>query len=207
MSNYRRNLLVNSYIADGLAFQLCGEDATLTNWIDRIGKKEFVLSNCTLGNKCVCFNGSNSFGKSDVFGWKADSSTIEIVFKLNNGNSYQLLFISPTNNSIAFGLIAGRSCLWSNTSYPYPEITYNDKIKTVSINKNLSYYNLSLVSKVSGDFWYNNSSHTYIGCRKEPNQDFFNGNIYQIRIYNRILSADEIIYNQNIDINKYGIKI
>lgn len=213
MSNYRRNLLVNdklsSYIADGLAFQLCGEDATSTNWIDRIGKKEFILSNCTLGNKCVCFNGTNSFGQSGVFGWNADTSTIEIVFKQNNANNFQLMFISPTANTIAFGAVSGKSCIWvsNNNTHSYPTITYNDKIKTVSINANLSYYNLNSVSKGGIDYWSNNGSHTYIGCRKEPNQDFFNGNIYQIRIYNRLLSAKEILYNQNIDFNKYGITI
>ena len=209
MSMFRRMLMMQqqkSYIKDGLVFQLVGEDATSTNWIDRIGKKEFILSNCTLGNKCVCFNGTNSFGQSGVFGWDADTSTIEIVFKQNNANNYQLMFISPTANTIAFGTTGGKGCLWvSNNPHSYPTITYNDKIKTVSINANLSYYNLNSVSKGGRDYWSNNGSHTYIGCRKEPNQDFFNGNIYQIRIYNRLLTADEIIYNQKIDIKKYGI--
>jgi hypothetical protein len=35
----------------------------------------------------------------------------------------------------------------------------------------------------------------------------FKGDIHAVRVYNRLLTEDEILHNQNIDIQKYNIPI
>ena len=47
-----------------------------------------------------------------------------------------------------------------------------------------------------------------IGGRVDgSNRVTFKGDIHAIRVYNRLLTEDEILYNQNIDIQKYNIAI
>lgn len=210
MSNYRRNLLVNyklnSYIADGLVFQLCGEDATSSNWIDRIGKNNFTLYNCALGDKCVTFNGSSSYGVCVGKDYPYNTSTIEVVVSSSNMSNTQLFFMGKTK-SICIGTYAGNYII-SNAGY----ITYrykinnaNSNIRIVSLNTNLGYENTVKSIANGTDTWSGGNTNMYIGRRSTGN--FFTGNIYQIRIYNRLLTKDEMLHNQHIDINKYGIKI
>lgn len=207
MSNYRRNLLVNSYIADGLAFQLCGEDATSSNWIDRIGKNNFTLYNCMLGDKCVTFNGSSSYGVCVGKDYPYNTSTIEVVVSSSNMSNTQVFFMGKTK-SICIGTYRGDYVISNGT---YTTVKYkinnaNSNIRIVSLNTNLGYENTVKSIANGAEYWLGGDTNMYIGARI-PTAQFFTGNIYQIRIYNRLLTKDEMLHNQHIDINKYGIKI
>lgn len=53
-----------------------------------------------------------------------------------------------------------------------------------------------------------NKSSSRIGGRVDgSNIVTFKGDIHAIRVYNRLLTEDEILHNQNIDIQKYNIPI
>ena len=71
------------------------------------------------------------------------------------------------------------------------------------------------VNGSSADIWNNVGSFsgnttdngTTIGLRYygTNKQNIFKGTIYAIRIYNRILTADEMKHNQRIDNERYGL--
>ncbi len=53
-----------------------------------------------------------------------------------------------------------------------------------------------------------NKTQARIGGRVDgSNIVTFKGDIHAIRVYNRLLTEDEILYNQTIDIKKYNIPI
>ena len=49
------------------------------------------------------------------------------------------------------------------------------------------------------------SGGTYLGMKASDGVYPYNGTVYQIRIYNRKLTSDEILYNQALDMKKYNI--
>lgn len=202
---------IEDYIQKGLVFQLCGEDATEKTWISRIGNKEFTLNNCTLGDMCVIFNGTNSFCQSPIFSYNTSGHTIQFVFKTNNYYSYQIIFLSPVSDSIAAGILTSGGYLWSaNTRHNYPKSNQiNTNIKTVSISEGSYYENETTMTSIGSDYWTANGSYTYIGKRYDgaAGTSFLNGSLYQIRIYDRILEPEEILYNQKLDIGKYNITL
>ena len=53
-------------------------------------------------------------------------------------------------------------------------------------------------------YWEIRSGGTFIGGRT-ASQNLLNGVIYQIRIYNRLLTEAEILANQAIDMARYNI--
>lgn len=211
MSNYRRNLLVNdklsSYIADGLAFQLCGEDATGSNWIDRIGKNNFTLYNCMIGDKCVTFNGSSSYGVCVGKDYPYNTSTIEVVLSSTDLFNVEIIFMGKAN-SISAGTYNNTYVISNNHNLSTRwRINKSDSnTKTISLNYSIGFENKNRLVNGGSEYWSGGDTNMYIGTRNST-ATFFKGNIYQIRIYNRLLSAEEILYNQNIDFNKYGITI
>lgn len=60
------------------------------------------------------------------------------------------------------------------------------------------------MSQRSQDTWFLRTGGTFVGSRS-INNAFFKGTIYQIRIYNRALTQQEIINNQTIDMQRYNI--
>jgi hypothetical protein len=95
----------------------------------------------------------------------------------------------------------------STKSYKLPAGT----LMTTSIKSNLpiiangEYYNeTSSTSRAS----ISNKSLARVGGRVDGSSKVtFKGDIHAIRVYNRLLTEDEILHNQNIDIQKYNIPI
>jgi hypothetical protein len=222
------------YIQNGLIFELDGLDKCQSEnyvWVDKVGGIKYSnigsvieLPNgfyfpgdinsgligdaelpytfdhqyCTL--ECVIYPSipNNAWGPIFSSGdWDSHSRknclTATIANNLNNNSRVKL------STRALDGQLLGYSCncnVFATYSLFVNDYPYINKIKNQLI--------------YDGDKWATANVRTSkIGYRVAAgnNKKFFTGNIYAIRIYNRILTEEEIFHNQNIDIQKYNIPI
>lgn len=198
----------DDYISNGLVFHLDCEDATTSKWIDRKGGIEFAMNNVSIGSDGgVIFSGSSYGYYSENLNFPSSSSTIEVVV-YPSANAAGVVFFTNAAGMVAFGLgdrITTKSgngnyrstYIWESTG-PFRKFTF------AVAGNSLAVRDKSHPTASGTDSWFLKNKGTYIGTRS-TSQNFFKGSIYQIRIYNRVLTEDEILHNQDIDIQKYNI--
>ena len=147
------------YIKDGLVFWLDGilKGTDSSKWIDRIGKREFLLNDCSFADDGVVFNGSTSTsggiynGRIDV-DW--DKGTIECAANVIS-NSQTILCPGNGDEHSNIGFIrgandnAGYRCDGQNAkraSVPKPS-------KTVSLSSQHAIADLVIRAYGSNDYW------------------------------------------------------
>lgn len=213
----------DGYITDGLVFFLDGKHGASANqWKDLIGDKIFALTNCTLGTNGVVFNGSTSYGEYNgavTSDW--ENETIEVVVTVadptqsqNRGILYQPLIDGHTGISMHFGYHGNgqprfalctdgvnRATAWA---------TLTQAANKVGGNADRVILNGTAVTNTDNtNYAVNTTGKAVIGCRKTASspdgQHFFEGTIHAIRIYSRKLSQAEILANQSVDAEYYGV--
>lgn len=228
--NYN-NFQSKNYIQDGLVFEVDGTDKRSHDnycWVDKIGGIRFTnLGNVIEIDNGFRFNGtSNSIlqGSSTLQNCEYNKCTIEVVLKssVSSGkwspvvsfcdwNEPQNNYIgvcswnsSDTNNIHSIGFTA-KSVGPNIHAYALPK----DSLVTVSMmNQQPILVNKKLVSTTTSTKrgCFSNRNFAYIGGRIDGNtKTLFTGDIYAIRVYNRLLTHEEMIHNQQIDIIKYNI--
>lgn len=234
MSEFRRKLLsisegeIGEYIQDGLIFQLDGINKGPNSgmWTDLINGYTFSGNAIELSNGWD-FNGShylesNESGISQLN--ENQNWTIEIAMHLKNPTSWGMLFSSNWNYSSRYKhFMVGYDCdtayaiLRSGCSkihdkkylYDY-EIQFNSDI-TASLycNKPNAVLNCNYINYSSNNRCElgGNGAELIIGARNSTKSAFIKAEIYAIRVYNRELSAEEMIYNQEIDKKRYNLDI
>jgi hypothetical protein len=218
MSNFRRHLIIaynnNKYISNGLVFNLVGEEASSSVWTDNIGGKSFTLTNAVKIDNGVQFT-KTSYGIYD--GDISDmpdytESTIEFVYKITSWDTPAgvIFGIKASNKPLVF-YSNSENCIKRATAYNITTANFNRLLnvkQTQSINDNYNYINKTDkgFGTLTSYSYANLSNNIQLGNPKYTNRAFI-GILYAVRIYNRQLTSDEILHNQHIDINKYGIKI
>ena len=79
---------------------------------------------------------------------------------------------------------------------------------TLSINKSNALHNGQALSSLGTNHWANVKGGRIIGVQNHSSngkQNYFNGKIYAIRVYNRILTPDEMLHNQHVDNVRFGL--
>lgn len=216
-----------SYIAGGLVFHLDGADATSSSWVDKIGNKSFALTDCTVNaDGSVSFNGTSSKGLCSESPVVGDDWTIEVVYNNTLGTGNQFLFswqnYRATNYGICYAFWNTQqkiinalyfNAAGSDRNFACAEVDFTPGIKVHSITSG----SLRNVQSGTANGWGQTigfrheatSMKMQLGARYQPHNEYldglFAGKIYQIRVYNRALTADEISWNQAIDMDKYNI--
>ena len=130
--------------------------------------------------------------------------TIEACFK-NEINSTLFIFISGTQ-------VEGNLCLIMDRTYKVLFLqrkqTYNffptlNMPHCVSLNMDAGLYDGSAVSKSSLTYWSSNN-HTHLG-RRDSGGSAYKGYIYSIRVYDRKLTSEEMLHNQQIDNQRFNL--
>lgn len=205
---YQKTGAQTGYVTSGLVFHLDGEDATTAQWVDRVGGIAFTMNNVTLdGNGGVVFNGSSSYGNyPNNLDFPSSSHTIEITLNKTNQTSLQVAFMINASNMVAFGFSSGSDYIITKSGDSNVRETWNtgSGLHTYSVTNSTAYKDKAVMTQRSMDTWYLRTGGTFVGSRSADNA-FFKGTIYQIRVYNRALTADEILHNHAIDISKYNI--
>lgn len=199
---------LRQYITDGLIFRLDGIDigSDPSAWTDLVGNIKFTPNNVTRGTNCFIFDGSSSYMVGDKkvpLVATNDTYTIEIVMSVSKtGTNY--IFNGGTGTDIHFvdnGQLTIRAS--SNTAYSNSN---NSILSTYSINHSSGYKNKVALSQVGTDYWSDGGvTNAFIGGGTPGRR--FGGSIYAIRIYNRILTQEEVLLNQQSDILRFGITI
>lgn len=214
----------SSYVQDGLVacwdgIENAGAGVHLSDttvWKDIKGGREFVLTNATVGDDRITFEGNaNSFGvlsAGDTVSTfvATKNGTMEIVYASRVAPSgYQVLLQSSANAGIAFGFTDSRSLLPhtssgssspANSKYTFETGTATNSV-SITYNNGMPVYvmaNGAAAPSAGVDHWWNPVDETYIGVRANKSS-FFPGSIYCIRLYNRKLTDAEIISNRSID--------
>jgi uncharacterized protein YmfQ (DUF2313 family) len=211
---------VPSIITSGLVMHLDAGDAASypgsgTAWTDLSGAgNSGTLTNgptySAANGGQIIFDGSNDFvGAGNAAGLQLSVFTLEIWFKANNTNSnYRGLLVKE----LAWGLY-----LFNNTlgSYDTPSVTFQSTginagdntwrqaVMTIAAGGGSTIYvNGSLVLTASGS----------VGSQANPvtvgsgnGLQFMSGSVAIARIYNRALSAPEIIQNFDVNRGRFGL--
>lgn len=198
----------DGYVTSGLVFHLDGADATTNKWIDKIGGVEFDMHNVTLDDAGgVVFSGTGSYGNHpNNLNFPSSTHMIEVVVKRASVDMSCVFMINEANN-VAFGFSSGIDYIITKSGKSNPKTTWaviDNDIHVYSVNTNNAFDNGNIMRSRSTDTWHLRQGGTFVGSRSADN-GAFKGTVYQIRIYNRQLSDEEILHNQAVDMVKYGI--
>ena len=200
---------LSDYVQDGLIFHLDGiaRGNTTGHWIDRIGNVDFTLdSGVTEGADCItCSNTNSKYARNATYAnteASVDSYTIECVFKEeNNWSAGFNLFLpvsgicmsySPNNSRFNRGVRGSSSSTKQWSTFIANKQIYN----TVSINKSRCLHNGSS---------RNTGNNMYASLKTECVCGSINGKMYAVRIYNRKLTASEMLQNQKVDNIRFNL--
>ena len=213
------------YVQDGLVLLLDGirntrsGHSTSTNvWEDLSGNNyDYTLNDIKINDNNIYFKGtSDSYALrkenlSEIFGNTLyDDRTIEIVVK--DTSDSHIWICGNSSSRKAIGIYVGTL----NVSISPDNVsTFTLKSSALKVN------NYSILHKKEGEIcvyqndeqlvktnnlncWNHSGEVSYIG-NSSTNGTPLNGEIYSIRVYNRILTEKEINHNYQIDKKKFGI--
>ena len=220
LNGYVRDGLLVWY--DGLYNTSNGRNTTTTTWKNSASVSTYdgAITSGTWGDKYLTFNGSStwvSVGQIDL----TSAHTIDTIFKQSatSTGSQDLVanwqtggFATTTYNN------KFRSCVRYNGAYVC-------NIDTTSLGTSSIYNYTSVFNQTSLNIYKSGkfvqgvdvggtmtapSNSTIVAIGANPNgsnatEEFFKGNIYLVRIYNRALTDDEVYHNYLIDKERYGI--
>ena len=214
----------NPYITDGLVFYLDGEynngfashESDINYWKELVSGMNLQPSGTiSWGDNYGYFNG-NSYFDITIFG-------ANIVPLINNNTIYIEMILKPVNHGsqgnngyIAFGNNVRGVWLWDNPGYQYASYAYKrdtyDPITLYGwsgqkkINRILISPNKVTIDRDNNKSNNNStvkSNNCYIGCLPGFGNGIFR--LYCLRVYNRVLSANEVSANYTIDQQRFGI--
>lgn len=194
-------LTADSYVQDGLVFQLDGIDygGIDGRWIDKKGNLVFDASKITHLNKAFSFNGTNKY--ASLIGAKtlviSNDYLCEIVFE-TQPSTYGIILSNPAPYNYSIVVYGSKNAYFGN-QYVNPLWHFTENKSIISHQNNTCIANGVLCNRASSDYW-NVGSTLCIGNRNGGGASYnFQGLIYAIRIYSRQLSDREILINQKID--------
>lgn len=191
------------YIKDGLVFWLDGINKGTTDtskWIDLIGGLEFVEYNGSNvhGSDCIHLTTSTWLYRDGNLDFPPSTHTIEAATSPSNG--WQYLFTSRNSASIYKNADSRVWCLTKGARYSTTDSkTFSFAGDNIIINgvtaETLTTFNPYMENNVT--IINSRTKTTAVYCR---NFDF-----YALRIYNRLLTTEEMLYNQRVDNERFNL--
>ncbi len=222
----RFNIQETNYVTDGLVLHYDGINNTgnghasdVATWKDLSGNgNDGILNGATWEENSLNFDGINDFvnvNKSDTI--SPQNQTIEVVLKCNgpsketSADKRQIFFVKwigytmelNTDNTISYGRSDKTTYLRSVNKLNHGTIanitaTNGNNISTLYFNNIQENQTQTVPAMYSG---MNN-----ISIGNYSNGRHFNGNIYAIRMYNRVLTEAELAKNYEIDKKRFNIQ-
>lgn len=202
---------INPYITDGLIMWLDGINrgtSEADKWVDLIDGREFEGENVTFGsNHLVCPNELKCYNPI-LFENNTTTGTMECVFcitKKENKRVYSNAAIGTTRTAKfpALGLY-NNNYLLSNTlipkiSVPLTAMPISDStIYRIAVKLDGTVIiNGQRVTSAAADYYFATNGYAFVGAHT--------GKIFSIRLYNRNLTDDEILQNQQADMIRFNL--
>ena len=196
------------YIKDGLIFLLDGIDkgASDGTWVDLVGGNVFTIRE---GDSVVSIYDGFEFDNGVMLGTKkcevSGDCTVEFVIEPSSliGVVFQGVRVSLNGGIVVLlqdGMFRGQKQRY---------IFVNANKCTFSIHENFGYENkVELVKKSGTDYWNSLYENAVVGAQVFNNNTLrfpFKGIIHCIRVYDRNLTADEMLFNQQIDNERFNL--
>ena len=197
----------NSYIQDGLIFQLDGiakgNSADLTTWVDLKGGLVFEQANGTVQSteKGWYFDGSCYFTCATLLGGNMNY-TVEVC-----ASNYICWHNGTWKDGHPLFYILGNNLFFLQRNVPLYNSNISNLLKTFftcSLNLDRTYINKTLYTGRGSSNFFSDSSRFDIGTYRGA---YDKGTFYALRIYSRRLTAEEQLTNQEADIKRFGINI
>lgn len=232
MSWLRRRMMANvggdnpadSYIQDGLVFQLDGIEKgnDATKWIDRKNGIEWLNHNANRLSDGWYFDGATSYLTSSGMGtYDILSCTIEFAFDAEVSNAMWFAFVDAGANLVFnytynysgrnWLIIKGKSSSSSiGGASPLSKSIIGAHIASmVAVPAGANVNVINGVAHINNNVNYSAAASAIIGARVSSSTNlpanFFKGTIYSIRIYNRLLTVEEMLANQVIDNERFAL--
>lgn len=193
------------YIKDGLVFWLDGINKGTTDtskWIDLIGGLEFAEVNGSNvhGSDCIHLTTSTWLYRDGNLDFPSSTHTIEAAASPSNG--WQFLFASRNSANIYKDADGRVRCLTKGARYSITDSkTFSFAGDNIIINgdtvETLTLSSLAMANNVTVINSWSKTAASY--CK---NFDF-----YALRIYNRLLTTEEMLYNQREDNERFNLEL
>ena len=221
-------------ITSGLVLNLDAENSTSytgsgTTWSDISGSNNHAtLYNSTpftsISPTYFSFNGSDQYAKSNttpVFGIASNNAITAEGWIYLSVNSYDFWFTSnlnPSDCTYRFGSDGSRSLYWDMgqhndrsfsgftfTNNSWAHVVFTGGLESGTIVTRI-YVNGNLITTQNeGITTLPNTNEFFIGTGETGNSHNFSGRIGAVRIYNRVLSASEVLQNFNNTRSRFGL--
>lgn len=222
-------LTPSDYVQDGLTHMWDGEynagtthSDAITSWKDLIGTADLTLSpDVIIGDKYM--GNDSGTGYIARYSSRIGAYTIQFVFKRNDFNSSVTTFV--LSNRLTDTRYSGNFFFnYGNLGYLYFEslgsLTNRRGVPIPTSDRSIHTISASWASgTAAASNGYDNMAYTMVsnlgGSGREGSTVFMVGNyaiggnygllgnVYCIRLYNRVLTASEIIKNQQIDLQRF----
>ena len=190
------------YVQDGLSFVMDrAYMLSASKWYDFINDIEFTGNGAVqIVDDVPYFNGSAWYNNAQNLSYAASSCTIEVVFTREKTGRANLLD-NNLNGTIGFLFYSYYQGIGSNgaSSTRFVARDTLGEFTRVGIAGSLGIQDGVAMTTQGSNYWGASSSGTTIGGGREKWQ----GKIYAIRIYNRLLTEAEILANQDIDLKRF----
>ena len=190
------------YVQDGLVFQMdCNYECTAAKWKDVRSAIEFAGNgSVAIQDGVPYFNGSAWYNNANNLPYAYNTCTIEVVFTREKTGRANLLD-NNLNGTIGFLFYSYYQGIGSNgaSSTKFVARDTLGEFTRVGIAGSLGIQDGVAMTTQGSEYWGASSSGTTIGGGREKWQ----GKIYAIRIYNRLLTEAEILANQDIDLQRW----
>ena len=207
----RRQILASDsggYVRSGLILWMDGIDKGSTSgaWTDKaVGHVFESINGFTNGANYVGLSRSSSqYFRNATYTGPAEKepATIEVVISDYLGSSMAFM---PRGTSVAFGVMSSaKGAIWTSRDWATYAINFPAGSKLFSVNSDAVIVDGNRITTFGeSEWWTGEDSYNYIGRRSTGT--YFDGKIYSIRIYNRILTQDEMLRNQRIDNKRFGL--
>lgn len=210
-----KELQTPNYIKNGLIFMLDGI-CTGNNagyWTDLAGGVKLTIgSNVVRGDKYfefakgvttddMCINNKISWTANQPIDY--NNLTIEFVVDFPSSGQNYIFTIGKIVLAWFNGLVTPGS-----SSAPRWNMGNAVTLSTYTWTYSAGYRDLVSKPQQGNDYWNIQQVGFFLGGQINNTQGRnFGGKIYALRIYDRQLSASEIIANQTLDINRFGIQV
>ena len=159
--------------------------------------KQTSLVSATQFTMCAWMK--RNLSNSLVFIGQIETLSNDIAFELwNDGNVY----FEVGNGSNSYGVTSNNSTLWQYLTMVFDgtQTGNSNRLKTYINGSLLTLSYVGIIPPSTGTVNNNLNVGAYL-----PGSNYSNGNISQVQIYNRALSAAEVLQNYNASKRKFGL--
>lgn len=216
----------DAYIQDGLVFQLDGIDKGNVEgaWVDRKAGRQFTLNNCIVNSDNIEFNGTDSEAIDNdnyTLPTVPEKYTIEVVLYYGGGSiltqkngsstsygSPMMVALSSTIDYLTIGRNLYAVEALPKNKYMCLQAQSKDSTLTAQVNYNGNVLAQRDGSTISNTFYAN--GRPSVGCvwtSYTSKASHLLGKVYSIRLYNRLLTEEELYNNMVVDYMRFKIPI